>query len=102
MKKLWPSAGREAAYAAPIIPEAPGLFSTTKACFRRTLIAAAMARAVLSTAPPGAQGTMRVTGLSVFQACAEAAGLSSRQPMPNKAVVSERRILGAFIWGSNG
>lgn len=43
---------------APIIPEAPGLFSTTTVWPRLSVIFCARMRPTMSTEPPGAKGAM--------------------------------------------
>jgi hypothetical protein len=52
-----PSAGDLATSSVPILPPAPGLFSTTTGCFHLSLSFCAMTRASASEAPPGVCGT---------------------------------------------
>jgi hypothetical protein len=47
-----------------MVPAAPGLFSTTTGCPSASCSAGATMRAVTSTFPPGAKGTMILTGLA--------------------------------------
>src|SRR5260221_5628342 len=55
---VWPSGGACATNSLPMLPEAPARFSTTTFCPSRAPSAGASTRATVSTAPPGACGTM--------------------------------------------
>src|SRR5690606_5308693 len=66
--------------AAPMVPVAPALFSTTKDCLSCSPSLLATARATESVAPPGGKGTTMVTGLS-GQACAAPAATIRVKPV---------------------
>ena len=59
-----PSGSARATSKAPIEPEAPGWFTTTKRWPSASSKSVATMRAIWSVEPPAAQGTMRVTGRS--------------------------------------
>jgi len=65
---VWPSYGDRATAAAPISPAAPTRFSTRTRCRRRFDRSWARKRAIMSGAPPAANGTIRVIGYD-GQAC---------------------------------
>jgi hypothetical protein len=62
-RKVYPSAGDFATASAPMIPFAPGRFSTTTGCFHASLSFCATVRVMMSVAPPGGNGTTILTGL---------------------------------------
>src|SRR3972149_2941678 len=49
-----------------MLPPAPPTFSITTACLSGLPLLAATGRAIVSTGPPGANGTMRVMGLAGY------------------------------------
>jgi hypothetical protein len=55
--QLLPSGGDFATCAAPILPEAPGLFSMTMMVLSRCCSPGCTIRAIGSTVPPGGNGT---------------------------------------------
>ena len=63
-RKVCPSAAARCTKAAPMVPVAPALFSTTKDCLSFSPSLGATARATWSVEPPAGKGTTRVTGLS--------------------------------------
>ncbi|MFJ0639712.1 hypothetical protein WLU61_11515 [Bordetella bronchiseptica] len=63
----------------PMLPPAPGLFSTTTVCPRTSVSCLATSRPSVSTAPPGANGTTMRIGWP-GQASAAAAGAADRPP----------------------
>src|SRR2546421_10701425 len=69
MTSVWPSAALLATKSAPMLPPAPGLFSTTTGWPSACCSLGAIKRAERSTGPPGAYGTTRWTGLD-GQSCA--------------------------------
>jgi hypothetical protein len=60
---VWPSGAARLTPVAPIVPVAPGLFSTTNGCPNFSCSLGAIARASVSVDPPGGNGTTIVTGL---------------------------------------
>ena len=60
--RVWPSGAAFATKSVPILPLAPGLFSTTTGCFQRSASLGWRARARMSMPVPGVKGTTRVTG----------------------------------------
>ena len=58
----WPSGAARATAAEPILPEAPERFSTTTGWPSAWRSGSARVRARMSVDPPGAQGTVMVTG----------------------------------------
>ena len=60
---VYPSGGDLATSVVPIRPPAPGRFSTITGCPRTCVSPGAMARAVMSMFPPGANGTTMRIGL---------------------------------------
>ena len=58
-----------------MVPPAPALFSTTTGWPSASASPVATSRAVMSTFPPGAKGTMILTGLLGYWANADAARL---------------------------
>jgi len=54
ISSVWPSFGARATWAAPIVVEAPGRFSTVTATPRLRDISSPMRRAVRSVGPPAA------------------------------------------------
>ena len=72
IRKWWPSLGALATSLAPLLPPAPGLFSTMKVWPKTFCNSGAKARARMSVVPPAANGTTMRTGLD-GQACARAA-----------------------------
>src|SRR5438094_2316919 len=71
MTSVWPSGALFATKSAPMLPPAPGLFSTTTGWPSACCSLAAMRRAERSTGPPGAYGTTRWTGRD-GQSCGKA------------------------------
>ena len=70
---VWPSGTALATESRPTTPPAPGRFSTTQGCLSRSASWAAKMRPMVSTPPPAAIGTTRVTGrVSPAGVCAEA------------------------------
>src|SRR5262244_553829 len=69
MPMVAPSGSALATTSGPILPLAPGLFSTVKVCFRFGCSLSAMSRAPMWGVDPAANGTMIRTGL-VGQSCA--------------------------------
>ena len=61
ISNVCPSGAALATASAPMLPLAPGLLSTTTACFQRSLSLGAMMRAMMSLPLPGVKGTTRVT-----------------------------------------
>ncbi|MNT55446.1 hypothetical protein D3C72_1926790 [compost metagenome] len=57
-----PSGAALATAAAPTLPPAPALFSTTKGCWSDACSTAATERARMSDGPPGGKLLMKVTG----------------------------------------
>ena len=96
---VYPSPGERAACSMPILPPAPGLFSTTTACPSRSPRRPAMVRTTTSTPTPGGNGTMILTGRfgQPVSVCACAKGVSSA-PRPTAAVRAERRVSVACRW----
>src|SRR2546422_11039636 len=68
---MWPSGGALATISVPIMPEAPGRFSTTNGWPRLSESFGAMSRPTMSVEPPGAKPSIRRTVL-VGYACANA------------------------------
>ncbi len=64
MSSVWPSGADRATWAAPMLPEAPLTFSTTKGCFKVTERRVATSRATMSSGPPGGKLTMILTVFS--------------------------------------
>src|SRR2546421_8012947 len=77
MTSVWPSAALLATKSAPMLPPAPGLFSTTTGCPRACCSFGAIRRAERSTGPPGAYGTTRWIGLVWAKPCAAAASAAA-------------------------
>ena len=69
---VWPSGTALATESRPTTPPAPGRFSTTHGCLSRSASWAAKMRPMVSTPPPAAIGTTRVTGACRRRRCAEA------------------------------
>ena len=61
--RVWPSFSALATRSAPILPPAPVLFSTTTGWRMASCSFGPMRRARMSEVPPGANGTMILTGL---------------------------------------
>ena len=59
---VWPSAAALATASVPVMPFAPGRFSTKNDCPVWTASCCAISRAITSGAPPGPNGTIRRTG----------------------------------------
>src|SRR5437588_7358999 len=74
-----------------MLPLAPGRFSTMKLWPSGSLSFCATMRAMMSVAPPGAYGTMILTGLAGYASCA-AAGVTIAS-MQNSIVVIRITIL---------
>src|SRR5262245_6891895 len=66
---VYPSAGALVASCTPMVLLAPGLFSITKGCPSWSASFCETLRVATSTAPPGAQGTITLTGF-VGHCCA--------------------------------
>ncbi len=96
---VWPSGSALATATAPMLPPAPGRFSTTTGCFHISLSFWPSARASTSDVPPGANGTMMRIGLLGKAPCANAAGdiaaIATKQMLHN-AVTKGVRI---FMFG---
>src|SRR5262245_4655849 len=75
-----------------MMPLAPVRFSTTNGCFRPSVSRCARMRAVMSTPPPGANGTTMRTGL-VGYGCASAAGAATA-----KSKVRQSFRIGAILF----
>jgi hypothetical protein len=56
--RVYPSGGAFAAMADPMVPDAPGWFSTITVCFMAAPMVSAIRRPMTSTEPPGANGTI--------------------------------------------
>src|SRR5690606_12028348 len=67
---VYPSGLALATCAAPILPPAPGLFSTTIGWPRSLASDSPSVRAITSIAPPGGKGTIQVMGRSGYAAAA--------------------------------
>jgi hypothetical protein len=80
-KRVWPSGAALATISAAIVVPAPGRFSTITCWPRLFVISAAVVRANVSVAPPGANGTSMRIGL-FGKLCACAVALS--RPAANK------------------
>jgi len=59
---VWPSGGDFTTISVPIVPEAPGLFSTKKGWSQRACSLGASSRATMSGPAAGVNGTMIRTG----------------------------------------
>src|SRR5215475_10935581 len=71
--RVWPSGLALATKSVPMLPLAPGLFSTTTGCFHRSESLGPITRARMSMPVPVVNGTTRVTGrLGKPCACASA------------------------------
>src|ERR1700755_3395560 len=90
---VYPSGGAFFAASVPMMPPAPGLFSTMKVCPIDRVNESATRRATMSVAEPGVNATMILTGL---------VGYDWASAAPAKA--SERETSGAasFIGGPPG
>ena len=75
---MWPSAGALTTISTPMLPFAPGRFSTTKGWAKPLLKSAASARARKSTEPPGGLvATMRTARLGQAGCAIEFTGSAS-------------------------
>src|SRR6187455_733229 len=90
---VYPSGGAFFAASVPMMPPAPGLFSTRKVCPIDLVKESATRRATMSVADPGVKATMILTGL---------VGYDWANAAPAKA--SDRQTIGAasFIGGPPG
>src|SRR5882672_11463559 len=79
INSVLPSGLAFATTSVPITPPAPPRFSTTTDCPHFCESFAATVRAVISVPPPGANGTMKVTGLAGY-GCASAAEKNRDRP----------------------
>src|SRR4051812_42250968 len=79
----------------PMLPEAPGRFSTITGCPSACRSCSPTTRAKMSVEPPGAQGTTIRTG-RVGYACARAEHAMAAAPAvaPSAKVRAERRVKG--------
>src|ERR1700681_1886493 len=68
----YPSAAPASNFAMPVLPVAPGEFTTGKETLRSSSMGLAAFRASWSAPPPGPQGTMNSIGRDVYFSCAEA------------------------------
>ena len=82
---VWPSASACATCCVPMLPLAPGRFSTITCWPRRAASGSATTRALLSATPPGVKGTMMRTGL-VGHSCAPAALIRINQRKGVRAI----------------
>src|SRR4051812_22218783 len=90
-----PSRGALATRSLPIVPDAPGLFSTTTVCRHDSCSLVATRRASVSVAPPAGYGTMRRSGWLgyVDTSCANAPALA----VIATATASARRMYEVLI-----
>ena len=91
-KSVWPSLAL-ATKSLPVLPLAPGLFSTTTVCFSASASGWLMARAMMSDEPPGGYGTMMRTVL-LGHACA-----CTAQAANKVSAATARRAMGAMRAG---
>src|SRR5690606_22809768 len=85
-----------AAACAPTMPPAPALLSTTTGTFHASPIGCVVKRAVVSTGPPGGNGTMKLTGCSGHLAARARKGKeAAAQAAPSPAI--RRRRCGSCI-----
>ncbi|MNC74835.1 hypothetical protein D3C75_1262600 [compost metagenome] len=61
---VWPSGAARTTYSVPILPPAPGLFSTTKGWPSFCVSVFVTLRVSVSVVPPGEKATMTLTGRS--------------------------------------
>src|SRR5688572_30555190 len=88
---MWPSGGVPAATPMPMLPPAPPWFSTGNCCFRLIESCCAISRAMVSVAPPAANGTIMRTGLLGYVACDCATGATAAPSAPAPSVKACRR-----------
>jgi hypothetical protein len=92
IKSVWPSGAARATTCVPILPLAPGLFSTTTGWFQRRWISSPMLRARMSGPVPGVNGTTMVMVRPAV--CADAASGSAKAAASASAPRSvHRRIV---------
>src|SRR5712672_7317 len=92
MSTVYPSDADFAAAAAPILPPAPARFSTTNCWPRVSLSFAPTILAMISTGPPGANGTMTRTGL-FGQSCAWQTTAHAAHNAKTRTIVLMRSLL---------
>src|SRR5262245_36628731 len=92
---VWPSGAALTAASAPIMPAAPGRFSTTTGWPSCALRLGASARPTLSRSPPGGKGTIIFSGLVGNSAACATAIHASQAKIIEKCLVIEPPLRGA-------
>src|SRR5205823_7632669 len=84
----YPSAAPASNFAMPVLPVAPGEFTTGKETLRSSSMSLAAFRASWSAPPPGPQGTMNSIGRDGYFSCAEA----NHESETSSSAVAARKV----------
>src|SRR6185295_8658288 len=76
-----------------MLPPAPGRLSTTTCAFHASASRCAAARAMMSVAPPGGNGTTMRIGWLGYAACARAVRVASATGVAASAAMTVRRFI---------